>query len=176
MKTFQTSTALLVFFLFHLTGWATTVIRMDLPALVQESDSVVQGQIERVDARWDDQTKLIFSYISVRVYEPFKGGPASTVLIRQIGGKVGPINLSVLGMPTFQIGEQVILFLKRNPELTYHVVGLSQGKYEIADGFAIANASGISLADRSTGEVAEGGPVGREPLETFKAKIRSLVK
>jgi hypothetical protein len=157
-------------------GWTTTVVRMDLQALVQESDSIVQGRIERVDAQWDDQKKTIFTYIFIRVHDPLKGEFRPNVLIRQLGGKVGDMNLSIIGMPVFRSGEEVIVFLKSNPtEATYHVVGLTQGKYEVKTDFAVANALGIELLDRKTGQI-EGGAFTREPLETFKSRIRSMVK
>jgi hypothetical protein len=176
MKSLQISPAVAVLLLLNLTGWATTVVRMDLPSLVQESDSIVQGQVESVVAQWDEQKKTIFTYVSIRVREPLKGEPGQTVLIRQIGGKVGAMNLSILGMPSFRTGEEVILFLKHNPEASYHVVGLSQGKYEIASDSAIANTSGIELVDKKTGQMIEGGAVNSEPLEIFKSRIRRLVK
>src|SRR5206468_6189027 len=109
MKRFRTAffgfrmlTPVLLLFLFTLTGWTTTVIRMDLPALVEESDSIVQGQVEGVDSRWDEQNRTIFTYISIKVREPLKANPGPTVVIRQLGGKVGTMHLSVMGMPVFR--------------------------------------------------------------------------
>ena len=176
MRSFHIPSAVVVLLLLAVAGWTTTVLKMDLPALVQESDSIVQGQVERMDALWDAQRKTIFTYISVKVHEPLKGEPGRTILIRQIGGKVGTMNLSISGMPVFRNGEEVILFLKRNPEASYHVVGLSQGKYDIGSDFAVANVSGIELIDKKTGEAIDGGVVTREPLENFKSRIRRLVK
>ena len=175
MRLIHISAAILVLILCAIAGWTTTVVRMDLPALVQESDSIVQGQVEGIDSRWDEQKRTIFTYISVRVHEPLKANPGPTVVIRQLGGKVGAMRLSVMGMPAFRTGEEVILFLKRNPESTYHVVGLNQGKYEIGDDSVVANALGVELVDRKSGQVIEGG-VNREQLATFKSRIRELVK
>ena len=183
MKRFRTAffgfrmlTPVLLLFLFTLTGWTTTVIKMDLPALVQESDSVVQGRVEEVYARWDVQLKTIFTYASVRVDDPLKGEPHQSVLIRQLGGKAGAMNMSIAGMPRFVRGEEVIVFLKSNPEGTYHVVGLGQGKYEIVNDFAAMNVSGVGLADRKTGKVVVDTIMSKEPLETFKSQIRRLAR
>ncbi len=52
---------------------------------------------------------------------------------------------------------------------------MTQGKYEVADDFAVANASGIELMDRKTGQI-EAGLFTKQPLETFKSQIRSMVK
>ena len=175
MKLVHISAALLVLTLYAIAGWTTTVIRMDLPALVEESDSIVQGQVEGVDSRWDEQNRTIFTYISIKVREPLKANPGPTVVIRQLGGKVGTMHLSVMGMPVFRTGEEVILFLKRNPEPTYHVVGLSQGKYRTENDTAVANALSLELLDKRSGQVIESG-VNREQLAAFKSRIRELVK
>jgi hypothetical protein len=176
MRAFQISAAVLAFLLFHGTGWTTTVLRIELPALVEQADTIVQGRVERLDAQWDERRKIIFTNIQIRVDEQLKGAAQPTVLVRQLGGKVGSLNMSISGMPAFRPGENVIVFLKRNPEPTYHVVGLSQGKYQIADDFATNNAAGLDLIDNKNGKVSAGGLVRRESLDSFKSRIRSLVK
>lgn len=176
MRAFKISAAVLAFLAFHGTGWTTTVLRLELPALVERADTIVQGRVERLDAQWDDTRKIIFTNIQIRVDESLKGTPRPIVLIRQLGGKLGSLNMSVSGMPAFRSGENVIVFLKRNPEPTYHLVGLSQGKYEITDDFATSNATGIDLVDRKNGKFSPSGLVKREPLDSFKSRIRSFVK
>jgi hypothetical protein len=157
-------------------GWTTTVLKMDLPALVRESDSIVQGYVARTEAQWDEKAKIVFTSVYITVRERLKGDPEPYVLVRQIGGKVGTMNLSVIGMPTFSAGEEVILFLKRNAQASYHVVGLSQGKYAISDGWAFANNSGVELMDRTKGRLTESSVMTKEQLDNFKSRIRQLVK
>src|SRR5437764_37397 len=110
---------------------ATTVVRMDLPQLVQQSDSIVQGRVDGVAVQWDADRKLAFTYITISVDDPLKGERRRTVTIRQVGGKIGALNLSVAGMPQFRSGESVIVFLKAQADNTFQVVGMNQGKYEI---------------------------------------------
>ena len=162
--------------LVHVTGWATTVIKMDLSALVEQSESIVQGKVEHVESAWDEQRKTIFTSVSVIVNEGLKGTPQSRIVVRQLGGKLGAMNLSVVGMPPFHEGEEVILFLRRSSLSDYHVIGLSQGKFTVTEGFVSANTSGIELLDRTAGKVVEGGISGRETLAAFKSRIRSLTK
>jgi len=167
---------LLIVLLMASAGWATTVVRMDLPALVQESDHIVQGHVETVYGEWDERLKVIFTYVSLRVDDPLKGDSRRTILIRQLGGKVGSMNMSIAGMPMFNPGEDVIVFLKGIPEGNYNLVGLGQGKYAISGNVAVANVSGLELLDRKTGQLIAGPAAIREPLESFKARIRSLVQ
>ena len=154
--------------------FATTVQKMELPALVAGSDSIVQGRVESVEVRWENN--LAYTYTSVTVDDPMKGFRRRAVLIKQLGGKVGNLNVSVSGMPQFKRGDQVIVFLKARKDGTFDVVGLNQGKYEIVNDTAIANVSGLTLINEKTGRLEEAGFVDKAPLEVFKAKIRGLVK
>jgi hypothetical protein len=105
-----------------------------------------------------------------------KGSRRTAVLIRQIGGQVGSLNLHVAGMPRYNPGDQVILFLKDQQDGTFQVIGLNQGKYEIADGYAISNLSGLELIDPKSGRIVEAGVVDRTPLTAFKNRIRELLQ
>jgi len=176
MRLFQITAAITVIVLFSISGWTTIVVKLDLPELVEQSDTIIQGQVQQNESRWDNQKKLIFTDVWVRVNDVLKGTPQTNVTVRHLGGTVGSINMAASGMPVFRNGEDVILFLKRNPETTYHVVGMAQGKYEITNEFAAVNAFGIGLQDKKSGQVIEGGTVSREPVEIFKSRIRRLVK
>jgi hypothetical protein len=155
---------------------ATTVMKLDLPQLVKESDTIVQGRVDQVSSQWDAATKQIFTYVAVNVEEPVKGERRSVVTIRQLGGSIGAMNMSIVGMPRFAQNDEVLLFLKSNGDGTYHVVGLGQGKYAVANDVAVSNLSGVDLVDHNMHEIASGTLIDREPLESFKAKIRGLMK
>ena len=155
---------------------ATTVLRMDLPDLVNRADHIVQGRVGQIYVDWDAERNLAFTYISVNVDDPMKGARRSTVLIRQVGGRVGKISMHVAGMPTFSQGEEVILFLNDLHNGTFMVVGMNQGKYQITQDYAVSNSSGIELYNPKTGRLEIPAMVNRVPLETFKSKIRELMK
>lgn len=154
--------------------YGTTVQRMELSQLVSTSDNIVQGRVESVEARFEN--KAAFTYVSVIVDDPLKGEPRRAVLVRQLGGKIGALNVSAAGMPRFKPGDSVILFLRNRRDGTFDVVGLSQGKYDIVNDSAIANVSGISVLDPKTGITSDAGFVDKAPLEEFKARIRGLVR
>ena len=155
---------------------ATTVLRLDLPDLVNKADNIVQGRVEQVYVDWDAERRLAFTYISINVDDPMKGARRQTVLIRQVGGRVGNISMHVAGMPTFSQGEEVILFLNDLHNGTFMVVGMNQGKYQITQDYAVANAAGIELYNPKTGRLEIPAMVNRVPLETFKSQIRGLIK
>jgi hypothetical protein len=153
---------------------ATTVQKMELSQLVAVSDNIVQGHVELVEARYED--RMVYTYVSVTVDDPLKGDRRRTVLVRQIGGRIGARTMWVAGMPQFKTGDQVIVFLKNRQDGTFDVIGLNQGKYDIVNDYAVANVSGVSVLDPKTGLMSDAGFVEKAPLETFKAKIRELVR
>ncbi len=156
-------------------AFATTVTKMDLEQLVQRADLIVQGQVQSVYSQWDGERRLVFTYISIRVDEPLKGERRQSILIRQIGGTVGAIQMSVAGVPQFKSGEMAIVFLKRQDDSTFQVVGMNQGLYEIVEDFAVSNVFGVDLVDSKTGEITRPLIGGRAPLEQLKTKIRELL-
>jgi len=148
---------------------------MDLETLVRESDSIIQGVVESVSSEWNNDKKLIFTYASIRVDDPLKGERRRALLIRQMGGQVGALTLTVPGMPEFNEGMGVIVFLKNAGNGTFHVVGLNQGHYVVEENFAVANISGVDLLSPKTGLVTGASIVRRVGVEDFKAHIRKLV-
>ena len=156
--------------------FATTVVKLNLEQLVQRADLIVQGQVQSVYYQWDDERHLVFTYVSIRVDEPLKGERRQWILIRQVGGIAGTIQMSVAGVPQFKNGETAIVFLKRQDDSTFQVVGMNQGLYEIVDDFAVSNLAGVDLFDSKTGEITKPLAGGRAPLEQLKTKIRELVR
>lgn len=158
-------------------AFATIVTRMDLPALVQSSDVIVQGTVEQVYSQMDPQLHLIFTYASIRVDEAIKGASGRrSVLIRQLGGTVGALSLNIAGSPSFTAGEQVIVFLETQNNGAYHVAGLSQGRFTIVDNVAVSDTSGLTLLDSNTKQLNDRVVVNRTPLDQFKSKIRELIR
>jgi hypothetical protein len=157
-------------------AFATTVPRLNLDQLVQRADLIVQGHVESVYSQWDEERRLVFTYISIRVDESFKGERRRSVLIRQVGGTVGTIQMSIAGVPQFKSGEMAIVFLKHLDDSAFQVVGMSQGLYKIVENFAVSNMFGVDLFDSRTGEISKPLIGGRAPLEQLKTKIRELVR
>jgi hypothetical protein len=153
---------------------ATTVEKLELPQLVAQSDSIVQGRVESVEARYEQ--KMIVTYVAITVDEPLKGERRRTVLLRQPGGRIGAKTTWIAGMPQFKTGDEVIVFLRSRQDGTFGVVALNQGKYDIVNSQAVANVSGVTLVDPRTGFSSEAAFAEKAPLEVFKARIRELVR
>jgi hypothetical protein len=157
-------------------AFATTVFKLDLAQLVQRADMIVQGQVEAVYSQWDEGQRLVFTYVSIRVDDPLKGERRQTVLIRQVGGTAGTIHMSVAGVPEFKRGEMAIVFLKRQNDSTFQVVGMNQGLYEIVEDVAVSSVFGVDLVDSKTGEITKPLAGRRAPVEELKTRIRELLR
>jgi hypothetical protein len=153
---------------------ATTVQKMELPQLVSASDNIVQGRVESAEARFE--SNRIYTYVSIVVDEPLKGERRRAVLLKQPGGTLGARRTWIAGMPQFNPGDEVIVFLRDRRDGTFDVTGLNQGKYDIVGNLAVANVSGVAILDPKTGLISDSGFVDKAPLETFKARIRELVR
>jgi hypothetical protein len=153
---------------------ATTIQKMELQQLVTTADSIVQGRVEAVEARYEE--RMIYTYVSIIVDDPLKGDRRRAVLLRQMGGTIGAKTVWIPGMPLFKPSDQVILFLRNRREGTFDIIGLNQGKYDIVNDYAVANVSGVSILDPKTGLMSERGFMEKAPLEAFKSKIRELMR
>jgi len=170
----------------------TTVPKMDLAALVDGSDRVLQGRVETIEVQMDSRLNLPFTLVRVRVDDPICQRPApgvrcsasagdrrQTVFLKHVEGRVpnSPVAVSASGIPQFKSGDNVILFLKDLGDGTnFQVVGLAQGKYDVVNETAVSSISGVDLVDSKTGKVLPNGFVESAPVDAFKARIRELVK
>src|SRR5262249_33628227 len=125
---------------------ATIVEALDTPALVGRADQIVRGRVVAMRAYWDGSHERIWTDVTVRVAETFKGAQAATLVVRRLGGSVGGIGVRTFGEVEFSDGEEVFLFLRRvpsKPTAVYQTVGLAQGKLRI-----VRDASGArAMAD-----------------------------
>lgn len=123
--------ALLLLALAPLTAAATTVLELSFDELTKESDAIVVGHVESVTA--EVREGRVYSTIVVSVDESLKGTPGESVKIVQLGGKTKDLVTRAFGMPNFEAGEHVLLFLEKPNRVNYFVVtGLTQGKKSLS--------------------------------------------
>jgi hypothetical protein len=161
--------------------FGTTVPRMDLQTLIRNSDNIIQGKIEGMDVVVEQRRP--YTRVRVRVDDPMyarRGVRRQTIFLKFLGGRMdtpqGPVDMKVSGMPSFNVGDNVILFLREQPDGNNSVVGMNQGKYLIVNEVAVASISGVDLVDPKTGKLLPSGYTESAPVEAFKAKIRELLK
>jgi len=104
---------------------ASVVRALDLPYLAASAERIVVADVLSVESAWDAAHRNIHTTVALAVRESWKGDiPGSgRLVLRQLGGTVGEIEMSVLGTATFVPGERALLFLGRQG-----LVGMAQGK------------------------------------------------
>ena len=104
---------------------------MTIKELTGGSDLLIHGRVGSLASSKEGQR--IFTTIHLAAIEALKGTlTADGVTLKLYGGSYEGKRTIVVGGPTFDPGEEVVVFLKRNgPDDTYGVLGLAQGKFRI---------------------------------------------
>jgi hypothetical protein len=161
-----------------LAAQATLMRALALPELVADADRIVVADVLSVQAAWDGSHRNIHTTVEIGVRESWKGLPSKDgrIMIRQLGGVVGEIEMSVQGAAKFSVGERTLLFLHGA-----HVVGMSQGKrnlrWEMAGRrwLAAPSAHGSTIRLDAQGKLRAAEPEPVEELDTLRAKVRALI-
>lgn len=112
--------------------------------LLDFSDVVVTGTVAAVATGWD--TGAVYTYVTLDVGDVIKGWiPERRIVLKQLGGRVDDLALTIGGQPTFTVGEQILAFLEvRRGDRTLSTTALWQGKWAISTD----SVSGQRLATR----------------------------
>ena len=103
--------------------------------LVQLSDMILVGTVQDVRSEFANgglDQNTIFSYVSLSDLKILKGQVATTEYVLRVpGGVVGRFAQDYPGIPSFQIGQRYLVFIRGNNRDLFPVVGISQGMYRI---------------------------------------------
>lgn len=97
---------------------------------VENSVSVIAGKCVRTESRWDPSGRFILTYATFEVEKALKGQPAREMTIVVPGGKVGNIHQSAAGIPSFEVGDENVLFV-RDSAAGPTVLFFDQGTYRL---------------------------------------------
>ena len=167
-KRFLTPFALSLVLSFTVSSNATTVQRLGLEDLVKKAHTIVVGRVTGSRTYWTPDHKIILTNYTIAVNENIKGQPSSSIEVTTIGGKIGDLELQVSGMPSFQKGENAVVFVEESRGYQT-IVGLSQGKFTVTNGEVSNTVDALSFPDGKAGN-----PM-KMPLQNFKNRIRSLL-
>jgi len=165
MYRFLSAITLVLFF--SVASLATTVERLTLDDMVKKAHIIVQARVRSAKTHWSADGKLILTTYTLEVHETLKGEAIRSVELTTIGGKIGTLTLYVSGMPSFDAGEDAVVFVEKSGRFST-VVGLNQGKFAVRNG-EVSN----SLSDLAFPDGREGGPPLRMRLQEFKRQIKN---
>jgi hypothetical protein len=107
---------------------------------------VVEGRVVSVEAKFREDHQFIYTYVTIDVDDTHKGRlTTNRIVLEELGGMANGIEAVVEGVPEFEAGERVLVFLEARDEGLYKTYGWVQGKYRIETD----RESGRELATRS---------------------------
>ena len=157
---------------------STTMVSMSMEQLTQASSDIVQARVVNRECRWNATHTQIVTVTTLAVSQRLKGNASSTVKVRQLGGTVGNMSVSVPGDVAFRPQSQYVLFLEPVDGFDYRVVGMTQGAYpvyldavskqqRVVMNVNLAQMRGIANGDEN--------PTGSVPLLGFRKYVTTLV-
>jgi hypothetical protein len=132
----------------------------------RSSDAVVRGTVLSVRGRLTASGRRVVTDVEIAVASAWKGSPGATVRVVVPGGTTPGLGMSVDAAPTFEAGEQVVVFLGRIGD-AWQVMGLALGKYRVTGADARPALAPEDVAPRAlaAGERAH-GPMAVSELES----------
>lgn len=162
-----------------LSAAATTIVKMDLDELTSAAHVVARGKCLSSEARMDGG--YIWTFSTFEVSETLKGNAGRQITVRLLGGKVGHMKSTVDGVPQFQPGEDVFLFLEPTREGDLTVTSWVQGTFRVrADPqtgkeSVTQDSAAHAVYDPTTRQFKASG-VRHMPVETFRLRVREAVE
>ncbi len=148
---------------------SSTVTALSVEGLALRSDRVVHARVEAVDAYRD---RIVRSRVELRVLDDWMGEGDDVLVLDQPGGVLPDGGTIAFGVPTFEPGDEVVLFVA-DGALGPRVVGLAQGAFEVLpDGSLQRDTSGLMLA--RVGDVPPPDVAAPSTLRGLEALIDAL--
>jgi hypothetical protein len=165
------------------------MVPLSVEDMTKQADAVVRGKVLRQQAAWDDKHQRIYTTTDLEVLEPIHN-PAQvphTIQVRSLGGEVDGIGMAVAGTTQFAVGEEVVLFLRKDPQVgsAFQVIGMNQGKFHIereSKGrvIAVPTLEGIALARPGVDGVIrpeeQSSAPPRIPLDDLRQKVVAIAR
>jgi lipid-A-disaccharide synthase len=180
ISTMRTMTVLLLMVVAAARAEATVLLPADLGDLSRGAYAIARGSIVAVDSRWTSpERRAIETVVTLRADVWLKGGLGSLVQFRVPGGRLGRYRSLVVGAPSFDAGQQVVVFLGAAPPAMPYVLGLSQGVFRIARSTAglVVTPPAVMPVSGAARRVIR-GDLSRRPLALaeFEHRVRILAE
>lgn len=148
-----------------------TLEQLSMDQMAQKATSIVRATV--ADSYTNVINSTVYTHYTLRTAETWKGVPAGEVMVP--GGVSGGLRQTFPGVPVLTPGTEYLLFLWKSSTGITHLLGLTQGLFEVAK-----QADGSSLATRAKiGEMmldASGNKVADRAITMVLTDMRSRVR
>ncbi len=163
---------LLMFYLLTIAvSHASTIIRVDLGAVLQESEIVFEGRVIHQETRLSPVNGDPFTYFTFEVIEIVKGTTTSNQIeLGFMGGSKGDLVLHVTDMVMPKMGERGIYFVESLDQQQVHpLYGWAQGHYLVVP-------DSVTGQERVVPMISEPNALLAAPsIEEFKNTLRNML-
>jgi len=112
---------------------ATTLVSKTAADLVDDAQVIFTGTAVHQEVVPSKDGHFPFTFVTFDVHETFKGRVRQgEVTLRFHGGELADHEVVIPGMPTFEVGETYLLFVRNNGSTASPVVGWFQGQLRFA--------------------------------------------
>jgi len=157
---------------------ATTLVRMSVSQISRAAQVIIRGECLGNTTGWDAGD--IWTFTTFRVEEIWRGEAPAQISVRLLGGRAGNLTSTVAGIPRFQPGEEVVLFLERTERGDYSIVSWEQGTFRIrrdtgtGEESATQDTASLATFDPATRRFEAGGIV-RMPVDFLHARVNAAL-
>lgn len=158
---------------------ATTVIPPEFSALVGNSDCIVRAVVKAVHAEKKSGARgpKIITHVEIEVLEAVAGSPPAALTLDFLGGRVGDEEMTVEGMPHFEVGDEDVLFVQGNGRSICPLYAMMYGRYPIVKDSSsgrkhVARVGGEALRD--TAQIATPVTESSQPLSSGSRTTASV--
>lgn len=112
---------------------ATTVIPPTFDQLVDQAEVIFQGTVTKVNSEWvgEGAERHIATFVTFSVKDALKGTPGKSFTLRTFGGTVDGETMMIGDAPTFNVGDEDILFVENNGSQVVPLVGIMHGQFHV---------------------------------------------
>ena len=161
---------------------ASTVEFVPLGEMAQRADQILTGRVVGVRSQLSARRTSIHTFVTIEVDEWFKGGRSGPVVtLRVLGGEAEGYRLLVAGAPSFEVGEEVLVFTDGGAGRIPTVFGLGQGKFRLERDAATGrrklsrSLAGLNLVASGASAPLHPAPAPPATLDEVEAVVRSAL-
>jgi hypothetical protein len=111
---------------------ATTAVVPRDDEMVVESRAIVTGRVIGLSTSVDANTELVYTYIRLEVNSVLKGSITTReIVLKELGGETRDRGTQIFGMPRFEAGQDVLVYLNTWPDGALRVHQGFLGKFNI---------------------------------------------
>lgn len=157
---------------------ATTFARMSIDEMSHAAPMIVRAKCMANEVGMEEGE--IWTFTAFELQETWRGGAPTHFTVRLLGGRLGNLTSTVSGVPRFQVGEEVVLFLLPAPRGNFSIVSWEQGTFRIRrdlrrnEEIVTQDTALFPTLDPSTRQFESSG-IRRQPLNLFRARVEAAL-